>query len=118
MAKYLTIQDLQNTIRVDYNINNYNGIVNNGINSKCDLSKYYDNPMDIINYDPVCAFNSIPNFSTNINNINYKTSLDILNNVSKKFSKKRMEEIYGPSIDYSNHNNFIYYDETNKPSIR
>jgi hypothetical protein len=105
MAKELTIQDLRNSILNAYRIK--------GADAKCDLTKYYDNPQDVVNYDITCLFNSIPDFTSSFNAFDYKNSLVILQNVAKKRFEDDNENIE-PGIDYSDPNNFIYYDESNK----
>lgn len=110
MAKQLTIQDLRNSI-----LNNYKMPATN---AKCDLANYYDKPQEIINYDPTCLFNGIPDFMNGVRQFDYRNSLQILNNVAKKTAIKRYEEDNGPIIDYSDPRNFIYYDKTNKAIIR
>lgn len=108
MAKQLTIQDLRNNISNSYK--------NKG--SKCDFSKYYDNPQEIINYDPICFLNGLPDFMNAFKQFDYKNILQILYNVNKKIAKKKFEYDYGSLVDYSNPDNFIYYDKSNKVIIK
>lgn len=116
MTKQLTIQDLRDNILNSYKT--ASGINAANYKTKCDFSKYYDNPVEILNYDYNCFINGLPDFMNNVKKFDYKNSLEILNNVTKKIARKRFEEEYGPVIDYSNPKNFIYYDKTNKVFIK
>lgn len=107
MAKLLTIQDLRNNILSNYKIK--------GAYSKCDFSKFYDKPQEIINYDPTCFLNGMPDFMRSFRQFDYRNSLEILNKVAKK---RYEENSTDPGIDYSDPNNFVYYDKTKKVYVR
>lgn len=108
MSKTLTIQELKNSILSSYKL----GENEFGSSSaSCKLDYYYSNPQEFYNYDYRCALNNIPNFMDYFTEFDYKNVLGILNNVAKK---RLDDDNKKYRKDYSNRDNFIYYDETNK----
>jgi len=102
MAKLLTIQDLRNSVLSNYKIK--------GAGGKCDFSKYYDNPQEIMNIDPSCFLNGMPDFMRSFRDFDYRNSLDIMQNVLIKQSKKNNLFV----TNSINENDYKYNDKSAK----